>query len=132
MVGWRLLRCLGLFWSPPGLLLPVSGLFMVVGESVVIFLRGCLTRSFFRWHSLPSRSDEVDGLASPYTSLRLIATCWGGGTRPTHGVPPGLVATVPNRRRKLPGASLSAGGFVRFWYLFMKYHRINGFIPGGA
>jgi hypothetical protein len=35
--------------------------------------RGCLTWSFPRWHRLPSRSDEVDGLASPYTSPQLIA-----------------------------------------------------------
>jgi hypothetical protein len=27
--------------------------------------RGCLTRSFHRWHRFPSRSDEVDELASP-------------------------------------------------------------------
>jgi hypothetical protein len=76
------------------------------------------------------RSDELDGLASPYTILQLIAVCWG--TKPPHGVPPGLVATVPLRRRKLPRASLSAGGFVLFWYLFMKYHRVNGSLPVGA
>jgi hypothetical protein len=28
----------------------------------------------------PSRSDEVDGLASPYTSLRLIDVYWGNQT----------------------------------------------------
>jgi hypothetical protein len=33
IVGWGLLRCLGLFCSLPGLLPPVSGLFMGVGES---------------------------------------------------------------------------------------------------
>jgi hypothetical protein len=54
----------------------------------------------------------VDGLASPCTSLRLIAVCWGTG--PAHGVLPGLVASVPIGRRKLPGASLSAGGLVLF------------------
>jgi hypothetical protein len=48
------------------------------------------------------------------------------------GVPPGLVATVPIGRRKLFGASLSAGGFVLFWYLFMKYRRVNRFLLGGA
>jgi hypothetical protein len=71
----------------------------------------------------------VDGLASPCTSLRLIAVCWGTG--PAHGVLPGLVASVPIGRRKLPGASLSAGGLVLFWYLFMKYRRVNGVLPGG-
>jgi hypothetical protein len=35
--------------------------------------RGHLTRSFPRWHHLPSRSDEVDELASSYTGLWLIA-----------------------------------------------------------
>jgi hypothetical protein len=42
--------------------------------------RGCLTRSFPWWCYLPSRSDEVDGLASPYTGLWLIAICWGDRT----------------------------------------------------
>jgi hypothetical protein len=37
---------------------------------------GCLTQLFPQWHHLPSRSDELDGLASPYTSLWLIAVCW--------------------------------------------------------
>jgi hypothetical protein len=32
IVSWRLLRCLGLFWNLPGLILPVSGLSSVVGE----------------------------------------------------------------------------------------------------
>jgi hypothetical protein len=68
------------------------------------------------------RSDEVDRLASPYTGLQLIA----------HRVLHGLVATVPVGWRKLPVASLSAGGFVLFWYLFIKYHRVNGFLPDGA
>jgi hypothetical protein len=95
--------------------------------------RGCLMRSFLWWCHILSRSNEVDGLASPpYTGLRLIAVCWGGGTGPAHGVPPGLVAVVPIGRRKLPGASLSVGGFVLFWYLFLKYHRINGSLPGGT
>jgi hypothetical protein len=40
--------------------------------------RGCLTRSFHRWHRLPSRSNEVNRLASPYIGL-----CWG--TRPSCG-----------------------------------------------
>jgi hypothetical protein len=31
------------------------------------------------WRCLPSRSNEVDELASPYTSLQLIAVCRGGG-----------------------------------------------------
>jgi hypothetical protein len=47
-------------------------------------------------------------------------------------VPPSLVVMVPIGRRKLPGATLSVGGFVLFWYLFMKYHRVNGSLPGGA
>jgi hypothetical protein len=42
--------------------------------------RGCLTQSFPRWRRLPLRSDEVDGLASPYTNLWLIAVCWGDWT----------------------------------------------------
>jgi hypothetical protein len=33
IVGWRLLQCSGMFWSTPGLLLPVSSFFMAVGES---------------------------------------------------------------------------------------------------
>jgi hypothetical protein len=65
------------------------------------------------WRCLPSRSNEVDGLASPYTSLQLIAV-YRGGTRPACVVPPGLVAMVPVGRRKLLGASLSADGFVLF------------------
>jgi hypothetical protein len=92
--------------------------------------RGCLKRPFPWWCHLPSRSDEVDGLASPYTGLRLIAVYWGIG--PDHEVPPSLVATVPVERRKLPGESLSAGGFVHFWYLFMKYRGVNGSLPHGA
>jgi hypothetical protein len=44
--------------------------------------RGCLTGSFPWWRRLPLRSDEVDGLASPYTGLRLIAICWGDWTSP--------------------------------------------------
>jgi hypothetical protein len=71
----------------------------------------------------------VDRLAS-YTGLHLISICWG--TEPAHGVSPGLVATVPIGRRKLPRASLSAGGLVLFWYMFMKYHRVNGLLPGGS
>jgi hypothetical protein len=74
----------------------------------------------------------VDGLASPYTGLRLIAVYWGGGAGPAHGVLPGLVAIVHVGSRKLPGVSLSANGFVLFWYLFMKYCRVNGSLPGGA
>jgi hypothetical protein len=35
-------------------------------------------------------------------------------------------------RRKLPRALLSPDGFVLFWYLFMKYRRVNGFLSGGA
>jgi hypothetical protein len=50
--------------------------------SRVGFWRGCLTRSFPQWRRLPSRSGEVDGLASPYTDLRLIAVYWGGWTSP--------------------------------------------------
>jgi hypothetical protein len=72
----------------------------------------------------------VDGLASPYTSLQLIAICWVGQT--SHGVPPCLTVIVPIGRRKLPGASLLAGAFVLFWYLFMKYHGVNGSLPGDA
>jgi hypothetical protein len=72
----------------------------------------------------------MDGLASPCTGQWLIAICWG--TRLAHGVPPGLVASMPIRRRKLPGKSLSAGGLVLFWYLFMKYCSVNGTLPGGA
>jgi hypothetical protein len=45
---------------------------------------------------------------------------------------PGLVATVPVGRRKLLEASLSAGGFALFWYLFIKYRTVNGFLPGSA
>jgi hypothetical protein len=45
---------------------------------------------------------------------------------------PGHVVMVPVGRRKLPRVSLSAGGFVFFWYLFMKYHRVNGSLLGGA
>jgi hypothetical protein len=95
---------------------------------------GCLTWSFPWWRHLPLMSNEVDELASPYTSLWLIAICWGGGGRtgPARGVPPGLVAMVPVGRWKLPRTSLSADGFVIFWYLFMKYHRANGSLPGGA
>jgi hypothetical protein len=33
IVSWRLLRCSGLFWILLGLLLPISGLSSVVGES---------------------------------------------------------------------------------------------------
>jgi hypothetical protein len=77
------------------------------------------------------RSDEVDGVASPYTGLWLIAIGWGGGG-PAWGVSPGLVVTMPVGRRKLPRASLSAGGFVLFWYLFMKYRRVNRSLPRGA
>jgi hypothetical protein len=44
--------------------------------------RGCLTWTFHWWWRLPSRSDEVDGLASPYTSVWLIAVCWGDQTSP--------------------------------------------------
>jgi hypothetical protein len=32
IVGWRFLQCSGLFWSLQGLLLPILGLFNVVGE----------------------------------------------------------------------------------------------------
>jgi hypothetical protein len=42
---------------------------------------GCLTWSFPWWRHLPLMSNEVDELASPYTSLWLIAICWGGGDR---------------------------------------------------
>jgi hypothetical protein len=91
---------------------------------------GCLTQKFPQWCRLPSRSDEVDRLASPYNGLQLIVVCWGVG--PARGAPPGLAALVPIRRRKLPGASLSAGGIVLFWYLFMKYHSVYGYLPGGA
>jgi hypothetical protein len=35
IVDWRLLRCSGLFWSLPGLLLPILGLFMAIGESAL-------------------------------------------------------------------------------------------------
>jgi hypothetical protein len=44
--------------------------------------RGCLTRLFPWWHRLPSWSNEVDGLASPYSSLWLIKVCWGDQTSP--------------------------------------------------
>jgi hypothetical protein len=91
---------------------------------------GFLTRSCCQWRRLPSRSDEVDELASPYTGLQLIVVCWGTG--PAHGVPPGLVAMVPVGRWKLPRASLSVGAFVLFWYMCMKYCRVNGTLPGGA
>jgi hypothetical protein len=75
IVGFRLLKCLGLFCSLPGLLLPILGLVMVVGELApgTVPWRGCLMRSFCQWCHLPSRSDEVDGLASPYTVLWLVA-----------------------------------------------------------
>jgi hypothetical protein len=33
IIGWWLLQCSGPFWSLSGLLPPVSGLFMAVGES---------------------------------------------------------------------------------------------------
>jgi hypothetical protein len=72
----------------------------------------------------------VDGLASPYTSLWLIAICWGDQTSLWGAAD--LVAMVPIRRRKLPGASLSAGGLVLFRYLFMKYRRLNGSLSGSA
>jgi hypothetical protein len=39
-------------------------------------------QSFPWWRHLPLRSDEVDGLASPYTSLQLIAVGWGDRTSP--------------------------------------------------
>jgi hypothetical protein len=87
-------------------------------------------RLFPWWHRLPLRSDEVDGLASPYTSLWLIAICWGDQTSLWGAAD--LVAMVPIRRRKLPGASLSAGGLVLFRYLFMKYRRLNGSLSGSA
>jgi hypothetical protein len=51
-------------------------------SSQVCSWRGCLTRSFPLWHHLLSRGDEVDGLASAYTGLRLIAVCWGDQTSP--------------------------------------------------
>jgi hypothetical protein len=35
IVGWRLLQCSGMFWILSGLLLPVLGLFMAVGESAL-------------------------------------------------------------------------------------------------
>jgi hypothetical protein len=35
IVGWRLLQCSGLLWSLPGLLLPISGLSSVAGESAL-------------------------------------------------------------------------------------------------
>jgi hypothetical protein len=44
--------------------------------------RSCLTRSFHRRHRLPLKSNEVDVLASPYTSLQLIAVCWGDRISP--------------------------------------------------
>jgi hypothetical protein len=47
-------------------------------------------------------------------------------------VPPGLVATVLVGRRKLPGASLLADGFLLFWYMFIKYCGVKGFLAGGA
>jgi hypothetical protein len=34
IVDWRLLRCSGLFWSLPGLLLPILGLFMAIGSQL--------------------------------------------------------------------------------------------------
>jgi hypothetical protein len=46
-------------------------------SSQVSSWRGCLTWSFPWWHHLPSRSDVVDGLASLYTGLWLIAVGWG-------------------------------------------------------
>jgi hypothetical protein len=51
-------------------------------DSQVSSWRGCLTRSFPRWRHLPSTSNEVVALASPYTGLRLIAVCWGDRTSP--------------------------------------------------
>jgi hypothetical protein len=92
--------------------------------------RGCLTRLFPWWCRVPSTSDEVDGLTSRTPAYDLWSSA--GGIGRDHGVPPSLVVTMPVGRRKLPGATLSAGGFVLFWYLFMKYHRVNGSLPGGA
>jgi hypothetical protein len=54
----------------------------------------------------------VDGLASPTSAYGLWPST--GGSGPAHGVPPNLVVMMPVRRRKLPGASLSVGGFVLF------------------
>jgi hypothetical protein len=51
-------------------------------DSRVNFWRCCLTCSFSQWRHLPSRSDEVVRLASPYTSLRIIVVCWGDWTSP--------------------------------------------------
>jgi hypothetical protein len=39
-------------------------------------------QSFPQWWCLLSRSGEVDGLASPYTSLWLIAINWEDRTSP--------------------------------------------------
>jgi hypothetical protein len=59
-----------------------------------------------------------------------MTICWGA--EPALRVPTGLVVTMPIERRKLLEASLSAGDFVVFWYLFMKYHRVNGSLPSGG
>jgi hypothetical protein len=50
--------------------------------SLVGSWRGCLTWLFHQWHRLPSRSNDVDGLAFPYTGLRLRAVCRGDQTSP--------------------------------------------------
>jgi hypothetical protein len=72
----------------------------------------------------------VDRLASPYASLWLIVVCWGDQTSPRGATWSCCNGACPEE--EAPWASLSAGGFVLFWYLFMKYHRVNGFLPCGA
>jgi hypothetical protein len=82
-----------------------------VGSQVYSW-RGCLTRSFPWLVRLLSRSDEVDGLAIPYTGLRLIAVCWRDRTSPQGAA--WSCCDSACQRRKIPGALLSAGGFVHF------------------
>jgi hypothetical protein len=72
----------------------------------------------------------VDGLASPYTDLRLITVCWGDWTSPQGATWSCFDGTC--REEDASQASLLAGGFVPFLYVFMKYHRVNGSLPGGA
>jgi hypothetical protein len=74
--------------------------------------RGCLIRSFSRWRCLPSRSDEVDGLASPYTSLWLIVVCWGDWTSPRGAA--WSCCDGACREEEASRTSLSASGFVLF------------------
>jgi hypothetical protein len=106
IVGWRLLQCSGLFWSLPGLLLPISGLSSVAGESALRSVLGVvltasqsgpregsvggfLVGSTLPWQpSLPCAIGYAsEAFLSPPSSLRreavLLECCptWGGAER---------------------------------------------------